>query len=91
MILRRTRHFLKAYASLDKSDQPRVDKALVLLVQNPRHPSLHLEKVASDIWSIRASQKIRITLRYVEPLDDNSDGDIELRNVGYHQQVYRSP
>lgn len=91
MNLLRTKSYLKAYRKLDRRDQMRIDKAISLLVENPYHPSLNIEKVSFIIWSIRASDKLRMTFRYSGELNNLKDGDLELRNVGPHQTVYRSP
>jgi mRNA-degrading endonuclease RelE of RelBE toxin-antitoxin system len=82
MIFRRTARFDKAYRRLAEQDQRRVDRALRTFAQSPHHPSLHTEKLAGKVWSIRASRRLRCTFEW---------GDsVTLRNVGYHDEVYRS-
>lgn len=45
-----------------------VKKAVILFKQNPRHPSLHLEKLqGSRIWTIRLDKGNRIFLTWDEP------------------------
>ncbi len=92
MKFERTKQFEKAYKRLSTDDQGRIDKALNFLSQNPLHPSLHTEKVEGDIWSLRASDKIRCTFEWVGSIGDLKQANsITLRNVGYHQDVYGSP
>ncbi|AIE74992.1 MULTISPECIES: hypothetical protein [unclassified Synechocystis] len=38
--------------------QRRADKAYQLLIQNPRHPSLHFKKVG-ELWSVRVTLDYR--------------------------------
>jgi len=76
--IRRTNSFLKDYRRLPANIKPRVDKQLLLLFENPRHPSLHLKKLkGTDKLEMRISKSYRLTLKY--------DGQIlELRRVGTH-------
>jgi mRNA-degrading endonuclease RelE of RelBE toxin-antitoxin system len=83
MKFRLTRSYERGYKKLSTQNQNRVDEALTTLAKNPDHPSLNIEKVAGNknIWSIRATQKLRITFE--------REGDvIILRKVGSHE-VYR--
>jgi mRNA-degrading endonuclease YafQ of YafQ-DinJ toxin-antitoxin module len=83
-----TMRFKRAYSSLDKENQKRVDKALLLLAENRYHPSLRLKRVkgTDDIWEASASMSIRLTFKLLE------DGNIiQLRNVGAHEDVFRPP
>lgn len=45
MKLQPTERFRKDYEGLPQRLQHRVDKALGLLLQNPRHPSLQIKKL----------------------------------------------
>ncbi len=44
MKLQFTKRFAKEYERLPRPLQGRVDKTLELLLENPRHPSLHIKK-----------------------------------------------
>lgn len=77
--------FEKAYGKLSTQDQRATDRALLNFIENPRRPSLHLERIKGDYWSIRASRRIRIMLRS----ESREDGEIwAVVDVGTHQ-VYR--
>jgi mRNA-degrading endonuclease RelE of RelBE toxin-antitoxin system len=76
--IRRTESFLKDYRSLPLEIQKRVDKQIVLLVTNLKHPSLKMKKLkGTDKFEIRITKGYRMTLRYVGHL-------LELRRVGTH-------
>lgn len=92
MVFQRTNRFKKEYRRLSHQDQRRVDKALRTLAANPLHPSLHIEKVGSNIWSMRASDRLRCTFDWDRDTEDLKKAEsITLRNVGYHDEVYHSP
>jgi mRNA-degrading endonuclease RelE of RelBE toxin-antitoxin system len=81
-----TDRFLRAYASLDDQDVERVKKALRLLAENPRHPSLRVKRMqgTENIWEARASLAIRLTFEM--------QGEwIVLRNVGAHDETLKKP
>ena len=78
MKIRRTNSFLKDYRNLPRDIQARVDKQLVFLLENPKHPSLRAKKLkGTDRFEIRITQNYRLTLRSVGEV-------IELRRVGTH-------
>ena len=61
------REFLSSASSLSSNDAQRVLKAVEQYLKNPESPSLNLEPVsgkvgAQRLWTIRASQEIRILL-----------------------------
>ena len=72
--------------ALPKSLRKKVDKALILLEANPRHPSLHLEKIdaGKSIWSGRVDRGYRFTFQWVP-------NGILLRKLGAHDAAYRHP
>ncbi|TSA06246.1 MAG: DNA helicase [Deltaproteobacteria bacterium] len=78
MKIRRTEFFLKDYRDLPSEIQKRVDKQIILLVQNPNYPSLKMKKLkGTDKFEVRITKGYRMTLRY--------DGHLlELRRVGTH-------
>jgi mRNA interferase RelE/StbE len=78
MRIRRTDVFIKDYRKLPQSIQTQVDKQLRFLVENPRHPSLHLKKIeGTDKYEIRITKGYRATLMVLEDT-------VELRRVGTH-------
>lgn len=58
-----TPRFDREYVRLPRQLQARVDKQLVLLLTDPRHPSLRLKKTEGweGIWEGRVSQGYRFT------------------------------
>ncbi|OGS05467.1 MAG: hypothetical protein A3G41_07700 [Elusimicrobia bacterium RIFCSPLOWO2_12_FULL_59_9] len=86
MIFQRAERFVEAYDALPTFIRKKVEKALLLFEQNPRHPSLHVEKIdfARNIWSARVDLNHRFTFQWIS-------GGIHLRNVGTHQAAYRKP
>lgn len=74
-----TKRFDREFARLSKELQKLCAKALVLLADNPHHPSLRVKKMQGhpDIWEARLSEGYRVTF--------NMDGDVcILRRVGPH-------
>lgn len=85
MRLQTTRSFDRDYARLPNEIAERVDKQLVLLLANPRHPSLGLKKMrgTQDIWELRVTLGYRVTMTV--------EGETAiLRRVGSHD-VLREP
>jgi mRNA-degrading endonuclease RelE of RelBE toxin-antitoxin system len=83
--------YKKCLKKLSNQDKLRVEEALKKLAENPRHPSLNAEKLSKNIWSIRVSDKIRVTFEWDGDINNLKEADpIYLRKVGYHD-VYRSP
>jgi len=54
--------------------------------KNPKHPSLHTEKIDKDnnIWTIRASDSLRISFNW-------KGSEVTFRVVGEHEDVYENP
>ncbi len=63
MKLQVTERFGKDYERVPQRLQHRVDKALALLLQNPRHPSLQIKKMKGyeDRWEGRVTLHYRFT------------------------------
>jgi mRNA-degrading endonuclease RelE of RelBE toxin-antitoxin system len=63
MTLRPTERFRKDYEGLPQRLQQRVDKALGLLLANPRHPSLQIKKMRGyeNRWEGRVTLHYRFT------------------------------
>ena len=84
MRLSRRPSFVEAYIALTPEQQNRVDKALRLLAEDWRRPSLQVKRVRSTqgVWEARASLSLRITFEM--------NGDtIVLRNVGAHDKTIK--
>ena len=83
-----TSHYKRAYTRMTKDAQSKLTAALRRLEDDPRHPSLHTERVrgakGSDIMAARISDDMRFTFEI-------QGDDIVLRTVGAHDDVYRNP
>jgi len=89
-ILSFERLFLESYERLGQKEQRTIDKAVRLLAQNPRHPSLKVHKAkgikakypsegGNSVFIAYASKELRLTFEYgPEP------GMISFRNCGFH-------
>ncbi len=85
MILERSERFKKQCKKLPLEIRKRVNKALLLLSEDPHHPSLGNKKMegADRIWELRVIQNYRITYEKIP-------GGVFLRRVGTHD-VLRNP
>ena len=81
-----TEQFEQAYQGLSDAERRSVRKALVLLGENLRHPSLRVKKMEGrrDIWEARPSKRLRMTFELVK-------GTVIMRNLGEHDKVLKSP
>ena len=63
MEIRFTQSFERDYRELSKAVQATVDRKLLLLLQNFRHPSLRAKKMEGyvNVWEARASKGYRFT------------------------------
>jgi addiction module RelE/StbE family toxin len=79
MHIEATETFKKLYKKLDLKVKEQIKKSLILLQENPNHPSLHNKKMAGqeNIYEIRVTKKYRITYSII-------DNTIYLRKVGSH-------
>jgi len=83
--------FLENYASLGTSEKKSIDKAIKILADNPRYPSLNIHKAKNvrgkystggrDVFIAYASKKLRFTFEY-----GPEAGVIAIRNCGYHDK-----
>jgi mRNA-degrading endonuclease RelE of RelBE toxin-antitoxin system len=73
--------FLKAYTKLSVELREQVDKQLVLLADNPHHPSLrtHKRRGEGGVWQARITQKYRLFFRM-------DGGAIHLVTLGAHEK-----
>ncbi len=86
LIMGRTERFKRAYKKLTREEQERAKKAILLLAENPRHPSLFVKKMqgAGGIWEARYSRGGRITFAM-------DGGAVVLRNIGEHDATLNRP
>ena len=81
--------FLESYHALGLKEKKAIDRAVQLLVENPRHPSLKVHKAknvqgkypmgGTSVFIAYATKDLRMTFEYgPEP------GTIALRNCGFH-------
>ena len=81
-----TEQFEQAYEKLTKTEKRGVRKALTLLGDNPKHPSLRVKKMEGtrNTWEARPSKRLRMTF-------EMAGETIFMRNVGEHDKVLRRP
>ncbi len=81
-----TAQFEQAYEKLTNAEKRSVRKALTLLSDNPKYPSLRVKKMEGkqNIWEARPSKKLRMTFELVGET-------IFMRNVGEHDKVLKRP
>ncbi len=86
MRLALTERFKRAHRALSTEERTQVDKALHLISENIRHPSLRTKKIkgTSDIWEARASRSVRLTFEIHADL-------IVFRNAGEHDKPLENP
>jgi len=85
--LRLTNHFKEKLTKLDTKSQKSIHKALRIMLENPRHPSLRTKKMegVEHIFEASANMDIRITFHYEKP------DTLVLRNCGHHDDTLRNP
>lgn len=81
-----TEQFERAYQEISDAERRSVRKALILLGENPRHPSLRVKKMEGrrNIWEARPSKRLRMTFELVK-------GTVIMRNLGEHDKVLKRP
>ena len=81
-----TEQFEQAYEKLTNAEKRSVRKALTLLGDNPKYPSLRVKKMEGkqNIWEARPSKRLRMTFEIVGET-------IFMRNVGEHDKVLKRP
>jgi mRNA interferase RelE/StbE len=79
-----TKPFHRDYKGLPENMQKQIDKQIVQLIENPKHPSLHIKKMEGrlSVWEARITKGYRMTFQV--------DGDVfVLRRVGTHSILKR--
>ncbi len=81
-----TSRFKRAYKSLPNEAKGRVKETLRKLVDDFRHPSLHVKKIKGtrDIWEARAGLDYRVTFQIIKDY-------FILRNTGHHDPTLKNP
>ncbi|WEK05444.1 MAG: hypothetical protein P0Y65_04080 [Candidatus Devosia phytovorans] len=79
----RRKRFIKKFAALAPDVRARAIKSLRQFVEDPRHPSLHFEKLSTGYHTIRVDLNFRILLRHL------GEGRYELADVDSHTAIYR--
>ncbi len=80
----RTESFKRDFQALPEDIQARAERAIRLLAENPRHPSLRAKKMRGleEIWEASVSMSYRITYQLA--------GDtLTLRRIGTHDILRR--
>lgn len=79
--------FKKAYKKLPPQLQVKVLKALALLGENPRHPSLRTKPVQGvrGVYEARVDRSYRMTYQRMP------DDVLLLRAVGKHEETLKNP
>ena len=85
--IRSSRRFKKAFQRLPKDIQDKVQKALALLAENPRHPSLQAKPIRGSSGYYEARVDINYRMTYVRLPDDV----LELSAVGSHDETLKNP
>ena len=82
-----SQRFKQAYRDLPPEIQAKVKKALRLLAENVRHPSLQTKPIqgVQGVYESRVDQNYRMTY-------ERLSGDIvRMRTVGKHDQALKNP
>jgi len=91
--LNRAERFIKSASKLPSSVLNKLAKCLLLLENNPKHPSLRTHKVKNaigtfhgDVFEAYIDNQYRLTWEY-----GNQQGMIVLRNCGNHDDCLNDP
>ena len=79
-----TKPFKRDYKGLPENIQELIEKQIILLLNNPKHPSLRLKKMEGhrSIYEARVTKDYRMTFQIV-------DDTYLLRRVGTHSILKR--
>jgi mRNA-degrading endonuclease RelE of RelBE toxin-antitoxin system len=82
-----SKRFSKAYLRLPLEIRVKIKKALELLGENPRHPSLQTKPIkgAKGFYEARVDVNYRMT--YIRLPDDT----VEMSNVDKHDEALKNP
>jgi mRNA-degrading endonuclease RelE of RelBE toxin-antitoxin system len=82
--LKITKRFIKALDALGPTERQRAQKSLSQFRVDPRHASLHFEKLTTGYHTIRVDLNFRIVMR------KDSGQSYELLDVDSHKKIYAS-
>ena len=82
-----SQRFMESYIHLPVDIRKKVDKAILLLQENPRHPSLQ----SKPIQGAEGIYEARIDLNYRLTYEREPDDTIRLRVVGRHDEALKRP
>ncbi len=84
MHIEATDTFIRCYQRLPLEIQRKIDKALRLFSDNPRHPSLHNKRMSgvNNIYELRVDRSYRMTYSII-------NSTAILRKVGKHDILLR--
>jgi mRNA-degrading endonuclease RelE of RelBE toxin-antitoxin system len=85
--IRFSKRFTKAYLRLPADIREKVKKALVLLVENPRHPSLQTKTIKGTRGFYEARVDINYRMTYIRLADDT----LEMSYVASHDDALKNP
>ena len=85
--IRSSPRFIKAYLKLPASIRDKVDKAIKLLAEDPRHPSLQTKPVQSFKGIYEARVDIHYRLTYERLPNDL----LRVRVVAMHDEALKNP
>lgn len=80
--VKRLNSFIEDYEELPSEIKRKTEKALSLLLQNPRYPSLQVKRIqgTKNLWEARIDLKRRITFQW-------EGSEIILRRIGWHDII----
>jgi mRNA-degrading endonuclease RelE of RelBE toxin-antitoxin system len=86
MQIARTDRFSKAWERLDEKHKILARKAILLMIEDLKYPSLGVKKMKGtrNIWEARASRSLRMTFQLIGNV-------IILRNIGHHDDTLNQP
>jgi len=85
--IRFSKRFTKAYLRLPMEIREKVKKALALLEENPRHPSLQTKPIKGARGFFEARVDIHYRMTYVRLADDT----LEMSYVDRHDDTLKNP
>ena len=82
-----SKRFSKAYLRLPLEIRAKLKKALELLAENPRHPSLQTKPIKGARGFYEARVDINYRMTYIRLADDS----VEMSNVDKHDNALKNP
>ena len=82
-----SKRFTKAYLRLPPEIRAKLKKALDLLEENPRHPSLQTKPIKGAQGFYEARVDINYRMTYIRLADDT----VEMSNVDKHNEALKKP